>query len=76
MVGDAAALLDPDASHSVLKALMTGMAAGHLIAAVLAGKAPAAEAAVAYHDWVAEWVAHDAARLPLFYRRLGVAGIG
>jgi flavin-dependent dehydrogenase len=74
MVGDAAAILDPTSSHGVLKAIMSGMMAGHLIAAVLRGVAPAEEAAAAYHDWCAGWFAADADRLSQFYRALGVAG--
>ena len=73
MVGDAAATLDPTSSHGVLKALLSGITAGHLIAAVLANKAPAAEAAAAYHDWIAAWFATDAQRLRKFYRDLGAA---
>ena len=74
MVGDAAATLDPTSSHGVLKALLSGMTAGHLIAASLTGKAPADEIAAAYHDWVAGWFATDAARLHAFYRDIGAAG--
>ena len=74
MVGDAAAMLDPTSSHGVLKAIMSGMMAGHLIAAVLRGAAPAEGAAAAYHDWCAGWFAADAAKLLQFYRELGVAG--
>lgn len=74
MVGDAAAMLDPTSSHGVLKAIMSGMMAGHLIAAVLRGAAPAEEAAAAYRDWCAGWFAADAAKLSQFYRELGVAG--
>ncbi|MFZ0209651.1 MAG: FAD-dependent oxidoreductase [Roseiarcus sp.] len=74
MVGDSAAMLDPTSSHGVLKALMSGMMAGHLIAAVLDGMAPAEEAAEAYHDWIAGWFRTDAERLASFYRDLGIAG--
>lgn len=74
MVGDAAATLDPTSSHGVLKALMSGMMAGHLIAAVLDGKAPAQEAAHAYHAWIADWFRTDAVRLSAFYRDLGMTG--
>ncbi len=74
MVGDAAATLDPTSSHGVLKALMSGMMAGHLIAAVLDGKAPAQEAAHAYHAWIADWFRTDAFRLSAFYRDLGMTG--
>jgi flavin-dependent dehydrogenase len=74
MVGDCAATLDPTSSHGVLKALMSGMMAGHLIAGVLDGRAPADEAAQAYHAWIAGWFRTDAERLTSFYRDLGIAG--
>jgi flavin-dependent dehydrogenase len=74
MVGDSAATLAPTSSHGVLKALMSGMMAGHLIAGVLDGKAPRDEAAMAYHAWVAGWFRTDAERLASFYRDLGIAG--
>lgn len=76
MVGDAAALLDPTSSHGVLKAIMSGMMAGHLAAAVIADRVPADAAACAYADWVAGWFAADATRLAQFYGGLGVAGFG
>lgn len=76
MVGDAAALLDPTSSHGVLKALMTGMMAGHLIAGVLHGKAPAAEAAQAYHAWIAGWYEADVRKLRDFYGMLGSTHFG
>ncbi len=73
MVGDAAATLDPTSSHGVLKAIMSGMMAGHLTAAVLGGKAPAEATAAAYREWLAGWFSADAARLTQFYRSLGAA---
>jgi len=72
MVGDAAAILDPTSSHGVLKALMSGMMAGHLVTAIVQGRAPAHEAAAAYHAWLADWFTTDAARLREFYRQLNV----
>jgi flavin-dependent dehydrogenase len=72
MVGDAAAILDPASAHGVLRALMSGMLAGHLIAAIVQERAPAHEAAAAYHAWLTGWFATDAARLGEFYRRLDV----
>ncbi|HEX3638654.1 MAG TPA: hypothetical protein VHV99_24870 [Paraburkholderia sp.] len=54
MVG-AAAVLDPTSSHGVLKEILSGVTAAHLIAAVLADKASADDAAHAYHDWLADW---------------------
>lgn len=76
LVGDAAAVLDPTSSHGVLKALISGMTAGHLVAAVLDGTAPPGGAADAYHEWLSQWFAIDAAKLARSYRELGVAGFG
>ncbi|MBV9774604.1 MAG: tryptophan 7-halogenase [Gemmatimonadetes bacterium] len=72
MVGDAAATLDPTSSHGVLRALTSGMMAGHLATAIVQERAPAHEAAAVYHGWLADWFAADAARLGEFYRRLNV----
>ena len=74
MVGDAAATLDPTSSHGVLKALMSGMMAAHLTAAIVEGKSPAEETATAYHHWLAGWFEADVERLTAFYRKLGAAG--
>jgi flavin-dependent dehydrogenase len=74
VVGDAAATLDPTSSHGVLKAIMSGMMAGHLIGAILTGKAPEDEAARAYHDWVEQWFQADVAKLSEFHRDLGAPG--
>src|SRR2546430_1169533 len=52
LTGDAAAVLDPAASHGVLRALMTGIAAGHAIAGVLAGRVTERDAAQHYCDWL------------------------
>jgi flavin-dependent dehydrogenase len=75
-VGDAAATLDPTSSHGVLKAVVSGITAGHLIAASLQEKAPAEEAASAYHGWLSRSFAADAARLTSFYSDLDVTGFG
>lgn len=72
MVGDAAAVLDPTSSHGVLKALMSGMMAGHLVTAVVQGRAPADGAAAAYQSWLAGWFETDAAKLGEFYRQVDV----
>jgi flavin-dependent dehydrogenase len=76
MAGDAAAILDPTSSHGVLKAIVSGMMAGHLIAAVIKGMAPADEAAAVYRQWLAGWFAADAERLTRFYRELGMTAFG
>ncbi len=74
MAGDAAAMLDPASSHGVLRAITSGIMAAHLAAAVLQGKAPPGEAAVAYHDWLAGWFDTDAVQLAQFYRALNAPG--
>jgi flavin-dependent dehydrogenase len=71
IVGDAAAVVDPASSHGVLKALMSGTLAGHLIEASLSGKAPASELSGAYHRWLAGWFETDILHLGRFYRELG-----
>ena len=72
-VGDAAAVLDPTSSHGVLKAVISGLTAGHLIAAVLRERAPPEATATAYHEWLSGWFCADARRLREFYRGLGAA---
>jgi flavin-dependent dehydrogenase len=74
IVGDAAATLDPTSSHGVLKALLSGITAAHLIAASLANKAPAVEISNAYSAWITSCFMTDAARLRSFYRDIGGAG--
>jgi flavin-dependent dehydrogenase len=70
MVGDAAAILDPTSSHGVLRAIASGIMAGHLAAAVLRGAARPAQTAAAYQDWLSGWFKTDAAKLSQFYRDL------
>jgi len=72
LTGDAAAVLDPAASHGVLRAIMTGMMAAHQIVTLL--RTPASEAALthAYGRWLADWFWHDVTRLGAAYQRLGL----
>jgi hypothetical protein len=76
MVGDAALTLDPTSSHGVLRAIMSGIMAGHLIAAVIGGRMGADAAGEAYHDWLARWFAEERAKLAQFYRALGMTAFG
>jgi flavin-dependent dehydrogenase len=76
LVGDAAAVLDPTSSHGVLKAMMSSMAAAHLIAAVAAGAVGAESAAKDYHSWLAGWFNDDMRKLARFYAELGMTGFG
>lgn len=64
LVGDAAAVLDPSSSHGVLRALMSGIFASHLIAATTISAADVAEV---YRAWLREQFDHDAARLSDLY---------
>jgi flavin-dependent dehydrogenase len=70
LAGDATAILDPASSHGVLKALMSGIYAGHLAANVARGAAPEGAAANHYSDWVREWFDRDVARLDELYGQL------
>jgi len=71
LVGDAAAVLDPASSHGVLKALMSGMYAGHLIAQIVLHGQPATLATKVYTNWLTDWFNHDAQRLIESYSMLG-----
>jgi flavin-dependent dehydrogenase len=70
LAGDAAVSLDPASSHGVLKALMSGIYAGHLAAHVLGGAVPGDAAASHYSDWVREWFDRDITRLDDLYELL------
>ena len=70
LTGDAVATLDPASSHGVLKALMSGIHAGHLAGHVLHGSISAEMAASKYSLCVREWFDKDVARLNELYTRL------
>ncbi len=70
LVGDAACVLDPASSHGVLKAIMSGMMAGYLIARVRRGEVSPEQAAQHYSHWLKEWYAHDVRRLTDLYALL------
>jgi flavin-dependent dehydrogenase len=63
LLGDAAVVLDPASSHGVLRALMSGIQAAHLAAAVIAGRAIGPEVAFWYNGWLRDWFHHDRAVL-------------
>src|SRR5262249_45962226 len=67
LVGDAAAVLDPASSHGVLKALMSGMMAAHLLGQVFRRCCPPTAAADAYHGWLWDWFEHDVQKLQQLY---------
>ena len=67
-VGDAACVLDPAASHGVLKAIMSGMMAAHVIAEGMAGGASRGQAIQAYTDWLTRLFRADVTALTELYR--------
>lgn len=69
-VGDAAAVLDPASSHGVLKAVMSGMMAGHVIGENLRGGASWAAAVQSYKDWLTGQFMADVSNLIELYRSL------
>ena len=68
LVGDAAAVVDPGASHGVLRALMSGATAARAVVDRAAGTVTEARAAAGYSRWISDWFAHDTARLDELYR--------
>ena len=68
LAGDAAAVLDPSSSHGVLRAIMSGMMAAHLIVRHLCDGADARVCAMAYQDWLASWFQHDMEEMSRAYR--------
>jgi 2-polyprenyl-6-methoxyphenol hydroxylase-like FAD-dependent oxidoreductase len=53
LLGDAACLMDPSAANGVVRALMSGMQAVHLIRAADQGRIEPSEAAANYRVWIA-----------------------
>lgn len=70
MVGDAAMVLDPASSHGVLKAIMSGMMAGHLIASELLNKITEQQAVLHYCEWINNWFRNDIEQLNQLYGML------
>lgn len=70
LAGDAAFLLDPAASHGVLKAIMSGMMTAHAICQITRTELTEADAQHAYRLWLSDWFAADAAKLSALYASL------
>ena len=70
LTGDAAVILDPASSHGVLRALMCGMMAGHLIVQAVRRGAAEALAAAEYTRWLRDWFLVDVRELTKLYARL------
>ena len=69
LVGDAAAVLDPSASHGVLRALMSGIMVGHSVCRILDDAAAERQIAQAYREWLTSWFNHDVHRLTSLYKK-------
>jgi len=70
VVGDAAARLDPLSSHGILKALMSGMNAAHLINLVLGDDASETRATSAYREWSMDLFERDFGSMHKLYAQL------
>jgi flavin-dependent dehydrogenase len=70
IVGDAANVLDPAASHGVLKALMTGIMASHLIAQSIEKEELEENHIIGYQKWLNDWLTHDVGKLHDYYSEL------
>ncbi len=70
LVGDAATVLDPASSHGVLKAVMSGMMAAHLITQLLQGKAFEGKVMAGYSQWMETWFKKDIETLKTLYALL------
>ena len=70
LVGDAAAVLDPAAAHGVIRGLLSGVMAGHLIAQAIHNPTGEMGAAHAYDRWLSEGFDRDVTRLRALYRAL------
>ncbi|MGQ4646491.1 FAD-dependent oxidoreductase [Lyngbya aestuarii] len=70
LVGDAAAVLDPASSHGVLKAIMSGIMAGHLITQIVKEGQAESKAIQGYCQWVNNWFEHDVKKLQELYALL------
>jgi flavin-dependent dehydrogenase len=73
-VGDAGAVLDPSASHGVLRAIMTGMVAARYSVQVLKFGQDASSKAASYDRWVKQLLNRDASMLRTLYRTHAAAG--
>jgi flavin-dependent dehydrogenase len=69
LLGDAATVVDPAASHGVLKAIMSGMMAGHLIELILKDTDLERKATQEYCRWTQGWFLKDIERLKALYQK-------
>lgn len=70
LAGDAAFVLDPASSHGVLRALMSGMMAAHVIKQIVDGVADEHTAVASYCRWTRDRFQEDVRQLSTSYRKL------
>ena len=74
LAGDAAVVLDPSSSHGVLRAVMTGMMAAHLVVQRLRHGAAADACSTSYQHWLSDWFQHDATEMTRAYGMANLFG--
>ncbi|MER9064800.1 FAD-dependent oxidoreductase [Mesorhizobium sp. M0698] len=67
IAGDAAAVVDPASSHGVLRAMMSGIMAAHVVSNVLSRSVGESDGADHYKAWLSSWFEQDVRRLRAFY---------
>jgi flavin-dependent dehydrogenase len=67
LAGDANAVLDPAASHGILRALVSGTLAAQVAARVVQGGSDADKVATAYSTQLNRWFSYDVTRLTALY---------
>lgn len=67
LLGDTAATLDPSSSHGVLRALMSGILAGHLLENEHAGRLSQTQVIESYREWIHTQFRHEKNKLMQFY---------
>lgn len=68
IVGDASAVIDPGASHGVLKALMSGMMAAQAVVEGCANPTNQEVISLQYQRWIRDWFESDVKRMRELYR--------
>jgi len=74
LAGDSAAVLDPSSSHGVLRAIMSGMMAAHLVVRHLCDGADALVCASTYQEWLTRWFQHDVEEMSHAYQAVNLFG--
>jgi flavin-dependent dehydrogenase len=69
-IGDAAFVLDPAASHGVLKAIMSGIFAGRLVVQATCGLISDEAATCNLKEWISDWFSHDVHQLTELYKNI------